>query len=436
MKKGFTLLLVLLLSLSLLAVGCSSQKASKEDQAEQQSEVALDQEELEEEVTIKVWEPYNVETTEKTLKEYVKKFEEKYPNIKVKLTHMGIEDLRENTQTAYMGGKGPSVTISPFDQAGVFAEMGIAQPLNDLISQEMKDMYTDNALKSMKLNGNIYGIPHSMGNHLMLMYNKNLVDEAPETWEELIKVAKEHTVDEDGDGKFDKYGFVFNIQEPFFWAPFYTGFGGEFFDSNQKPSLNNEASKDAMQFIRDLKFEHKVIPKGCDYNLADSLFKKGKAPFIMNGVWSINSYADAENVDLGIASLPKFKKTGKRAQPLTSGKGFIMVNDLPREQKIASLKFIKYMTSKDVEKVFVERHSLLPSNKEVFDMPVIQEDELLKASAEQLRNGTPMPIIAEMRGVWDGIKPVQQSVMSGDLDPADAPAEMQKKAEKNVKDMQ
>lgn len=434
-------MLILVLSLSLVVVGCGSQE--KEQQAEQQEqseqaeeEVAgLDKKEVEGEVTIKLWEKLNSDTIDPTLDKMIKDFEKEYPNIKIERTHMGVEDLRENTQTSYMGGKGPDLVISPFDHAGVFGEMGIAQPLNDLLSDEMKNMYTDNALKGMAVANKMYGLPLNMGNHLTLLYNKNLVDKEPETWEELISQAKELTKDKDGDGKPEQYGLAYNLNEPFWWAPFYTGFGGDFFDENQKPTMNNKAAEQAMKFVHSLKFEHKIVPKECDANLADSLFKKGKAAFIINGDWSFNTYLDNEDIDLGIAPLPKFKESGEYAHPLTSGNGFIMMSELPEEKQVATLKFIKYMSSAEVQKTFVKEHKLLPSNKEVFDMPVIQENEVLKGSAAQLKNGEPMPIISEMRGVWDAIRPVLQSVMADDLEPEKAPEKIQKKAEEKVKGM-
>ena len=381
---------------------------------------------------VKFWEKHPPSMDE-TLDEYIDKFEAQYPKINIERTHMGPEDLRESTLTGYMGGAGPDVILSPFDHIGPFSEMGIAQPIGELMSSEMRTMYLDNALPGMTLSGKIYGVPDTMGNHLTLLYNKNIVNKVPTTWEELISIAKDKTKDNNGDGTPEQYGLVYNLNEPFNWMPFYTGYGGWMFDKNYNPTLNNEAAKDALKFVHDLKFEDKIVPKECGYSLADSLFKQGKAAFIINGDWSFSSYVDAEAVDLGIARLPKFKKSGEYAHPLTSGSGYIMISERSKQKQIAIMKFIKYMTGKEAQTSMVENHKTLPSNSAVYELPVIQDDPIMRGSAEQLKVGEPMPIVPEMRAIWDGIRPVLESVMAGNLDPTQAPAKMQQKAEEKMK---
>ncbi|MBM7557227.1 extracellular solute-binding protein [Halanaerobacter jeridensis] len=390
-----------------------------------------DLKEVKKSLKIKFWEKHPPSIDE-TLDEYIDKFEAKYPNVNIERTHMGVEDLRESTLTGYMGGAGPDVILSPFDHIGPFSEMGIAQSIGDLMSSEMKNMYLDNALPGMTLNNKVYGVPDTMGNHLTLLYNKNIVNKVPNTWEELVSIAKDKTEDSNGDGTPEQYGLVYNLNEPFNWMPFYTGYGGWMFDKNYNPTLNNEAAKDALTFVHDLKFEHKIVPKECGYSLADSLFKQGKAAFIINGDWSFSSYVEAEAVDLGIARLPKFQKSGEFAHPLTSGSGYIMISERSKEKQIAIMKFIKYMTSQKTQKAMVENHKTLPSNKKVYQLPVIQDDPIMRGSAEQLKVGKPMPIVPEMRAIWDGVRPVLESVMAGNLDPTKAPAKMQQNAEEKM----
>jgi len=423
MRKSIITVSILVLALSLIfSVGAAAQQA-------------LDKKEVTEKVTLNFWETLEGPLDENVLDPLIKKFQAKYPKITVERTHSGsVEDLRQNAQTAYMGGKGPDVVWSPFDHVGPFSIMGIAQPLDKLMSQEMKDKYIDAALPGMSLHGKTYGVPVTMGNHLMLMYNKNIVDQAPETWSELIKVAKENTVDKDDDGLMDKYGLVYNLNEPFWWVAFHGGLGGWVFDKEYNPTLNTEPTVDALKFVHDLKYKYQIVPKESSYDIADSLFKEGNAAFIINGVWALGSYKENKKIDLGVAPIPKFEKTGKYGQPMTSGYGLIMFSDLPEQKQIAVMKFIDFMTSTAAQELFVE-NNFLPSNKQAYGLPQIQNDPIMKGSARQLRLGRAMPIVPEMRGVWDAIRPALQSVMSNDLAPAAAAEQMQKQAEENIKSM-
>lgn len=424
MRKSIITVSILVLTLSLIfSPGAFAQKD-------------LDKKEVTEEVTLKFWEADEERIDNEILDPLIKRFENKYPNITVERTHAGsVEDLRQNTQTAYMGGQGPDLVLSPFDHVGPFSIMGLAQPLDELMSQDMKDKYIDSALPGMSLNGKTYGVPITMGNHLMLMYNKNIVDRAPETMSELIEVAKENTVDEDGDGLVDKYGLAYNLNEPFWWAAFHGGYGGWVFDEEYNPTLNTEATVDALEFVHSLKFEHEIVPKESDYDLMDSLFKEGNVAYIINGDWAIEGYKNAENIDLGVAPIPKFEKTGKYGQPMTSGKGFIVLSELPEQKQIAVINFIDFMTSTAAQELFVN-NNFLPSNAQAYNLPQIQNDPIMKGSAEQLRKGKAMPVVPEMRGVWDAVRPALQSVMSDDFEPAEAAEQMQKEAENNIKSMQ
>lgn len=430
--------IIIVLVFSLLLVGCSSNQeaenkvvSTEQIQKSKQEATGLDLKEINKEVIIKLWEGVDPKVG-KTLDQLIDKFQKRYPNIIVERTHMETEELRQNTQTAFMGGRGPTLTLSSFDHIRPFSIMGIAQPLEDLMSKEMKSMYIENALPSMSLNGHIYGVPDTMGNHLTLLYNKKLVDKAPETWEELISMAKGLTKDIDNDGEIDQYGLVYHLTDPSWWVAFHGGFGGWAFDEDNNPILDTQATKDALQFVHDLKFEHKIVPEQVDSHLMDSLFKEGKAAYIIDGDWSYKSYDEDKDIDLGIAPLPIFQKSSKYAQPMISGSGYIMISELSESEQIAALKFIKFMTSKEAQKVLVEKHKLLPTNKSIYNLPIIREDQILSGLAKQLRNSKAMPIIPEMKAVWDAIAPVLESVMAGDLNPAKGAAQMQEIVEKKI----
>ena len=50
-----------------------------------------------------------------------------------------------------------------------------------------------------------------------------------------------------------------------------------------------------MLFIKSLRDEHKIIPKECDYEIANAMFKTGRAAMIINGDWSWGDYKNIVN---------------------------------------------------------------------------------------------------------------------------------------------
>ena len=99
-----------------------------------------------------------------------------------------------------------------------------------------------------------------MGNHLTLCVNLDLAPEIPADFDALIAAARANTVDEDGDGRVDRYGLVFNQKEPFWLVPFLGAFGGWVLDAQARPTLDSPAMASALAYVAALKHEHGIIP--------------------------------------------------------------------------------------------------------------------------------------------------------------------------------
>jgi len=440
MKRRIISILVMVFVLLLLVAACNSSKqvlkqqniSNEVKQAKEleKKSLELDLREVSSEVKIKLWEDVRP-VVGHTIDQLIEKFQKKYPNIKVERTHMEAKELRQNTQRSFIVGNGPTLTLSSFDDIRPFSIMGIAQSLDVLMSEEMKNMYVENALPTMTLKGHIYGVPVTMSN-LVLFYNKKLVDEVPKNWEELISIAKDLNKDIDNDGKIDQYGLLSPWIEAVWWIAFQDAW---VLDKDNNLILDTKATKEALQFVHDLKFKDKILPEKTDYDLMDSLFKEGKGAFIVNWDCSYKNYIEDDDVELGVASLPKFKNIGKYAPSMISGSGYIMLSDLPENKQIATLKFIKFMTGKEAQKILVEKHKLLPTNKSLYDLAIITEDQLMNVSAQQLKTAKPVPVILKRKAVYEAITPVLQSVMAGDLKPAKGATEIQEIAEKIISGM-
>lgn len=72
---------------------------------------------------------------------------------------------------------------------------------------------------------------------------------------------------------------------------------------------------------------------------------------------------------------------------------------------------------------------------EAYRDPILQEDEILRGSFEQLSVGVAMPVVSEMRVIWDSMRPAYQSVINGSKSPTEAAKEMQDLAVKLIKEM-
>ncbi|KGE72421.1 extracellular solute-binding protein [Spirochaeta lutea] len=345
------------------------------------------------------------------------------PNVIIEVVQKDTEALREDFQTASLAGSAPELLWTVSDHAGPFLAANLIQPVDAMFN-------ANNFIETVIVNNNAYAVPISAGNHLMLLYNKSLVPNAPKTTDELISVAQGLTTG-------DMYGLVYNATEPFWLVPWLGGFDGKVFAADGvTPTLNTKAMRDTLQFLADLEFEHGVVPAESDYGTMDTLFKEGKAAMLINGDWSLGDYQGILGDDLGVAKIPTVSATGSDPAPYTSGKYFMVAEGVSGAKLDAVKSFIQFATSEAAMKEMVETLVRLPARLTTLQDPLVTSDPILKGSAEQLATGTPQPTNVEMRAVWDAMKPEMNAVLAGTKDAAAAAAAMQAAAEATIATMQ
>ena len=426
--KKFKILLPFLISILLIAVmvlsGCPAPPVEEVEETTPTPEEETTPEIGE--VTLELWEQED-ETIDAIIDEFIAEFMGEYPNITVNRTHYANEELRDQFQTASMAGAPPDLVWCPNDFAGPFATMGLIQSLD---AQFDFTKFVDSANEAVKLEGKYWGVPLTNGNHLMFLYNKSLVEAPPQDTDELISMAKELTTD-------DVQGFAYNLNEPFWLMPWLGGFGGWPLEETT-PTLETAEMVATLKFVQDLKFVDKVVPEECDYDCADTLFKEGKAAMIINGDWSLGGdtgYIAILGEDLGISKIPKISATGNWPSPMTSGKFLMFSVELEGERLEAAKLLANWYTSKENQLKQYEKMVRLPALIEAIEDPMIAEDPLMAASADQMSVGKPMPVVPEMRACWDAIRPQLELIMAGDTTPEEAAAAMQLDAETKIEEM-
>lgn len=403
MKKSIALLLALLTAFAFIGISCGGGE-TKEDGP----------------VTLSLWtKEGEADGTLQWVESMAAEFSEQNPNVTIEVLNKNVETLREDFQTAALAGTSPDLLWTVSDHAGPFVTAGLIKPVDSMF-----DM--DKYVQSVEMQGKTWAVPISTGNHLMLIYNKALLPEAPKDTDEMIAKAKELTTG-------DQYGLVFNLGEAFWAIPWIGGFGGSVFEADGvTPSLDTPEMKAALTFMKDLKFKHGITPIECDYNGADTLFKDGKAAMIINGDWSLGTYQEILGDNLGTTVLPKISSTGKYPSPYTAGTYFMIPEDLDANKEAAVKAFVEFVTSEAKQKEMLEKFSRLPALLTALDDPSLKNDPILKGSAEQVSKGTPQPNVLEMRAIWDAINPQTSAVMAGSASPEEAVKAMQSAAEAGI----
>jgi arabinogalactan oligomer/maltooligosaccharide transport system substrate-binding protein len=336
-----------------------------------------------------------------------------HSNVTFEVVNKNVEVLREDFQTSSLAGDAPQLLWTVADHVGPFTAADLILPLDDMVD---KASFVPAAADIVTANGTLWGAPTSFGNQLMLYWNKSLAgDTAPADSDAWRAKAKELTAG-------DAFGIVFNQTESFWLVPFLGGFGGSVFAADGvTPTLDTDAMKGAVQFMYDLKYTDKVMPGEADYNVAETLFKDGKAAYIINGDWALGGYAAAPDAEapglgdkLGVGPLPMI--TGHEdPKPYIAGT-FLMaskaVGDNPDLKTVIS-EFMKYATAAPQQVDMVKALKRLPGNATAITDAVVTGDTLLAGAAAAAQKGVPQPTNLEMRCVFDSMNAGIRDMFTG-----------------------
>lgn len=366
------------------------------------------------------------------LEDQLKRFMALHPGTRVEQIYKETEELRSGFIIAAIASQGPDLVYGPSDQVGPFEAMGIIQPLETLFDTEYLDTFIPKSLTYYK--GHLYQIADKIGNHLTLVYNRDKLEKGPETDTELIDLGRKLTRDFDGDGRPDQYALTWNYTEPFFFIPFMTGFGGWVMTDDGRPTLDSKGTIDGLKFIRDLRDKYQIIPGEADYNIADALFKDGKSAMIINGDWSWAGYAKA-GINFGVAPLPRITSTNLWCEPMISPKGFSLNANVPSSKRALVVSLLKFLMEPEQQLQTARELKTMPTRKAAAESDFVHNDDILRNSAIQIAHGRPMPVVPELRAIWDAMRPSYQAVLGGAKTPEQAAREMQALALRKIQEM-
>lgn len=230
--------------------------------------------------------------------EMIDKFEKLHPNIKVKLTALDPGSYWTKLAAMAAAKSMPDVMAMHPNSVEDLADQGALMDLTAFVNRDFsKDKYFWSVMESsFNLDGKYYGVPFAWVGSVMY-YNKDLFDKygvpypRPDwTWNEFLEAAKKLTIDENGDGKIDIWGYAFFSRYAVFDGWILQN-DGDYLDRENMRWDPDDNAKETIRFLYDLVHVHHVSPHPKDYDLDKKkikiLFSQGKAAMISEGSWNI-----------------------------------------------------------------------------------------------------------------------------------------------------
>lgn len=377
--------------------------------------------------TIAVWENLSQAQVE-ALANDIKDFQTEFPQFKVIQQHY---DSPENFMTPLMTGQieFDIVLASPVLLRSLWATQQIA-PLSDFFPASYADGFASVTLAGASRDGQIWGAPDTAGFHLLLFYNRELIDTPPRSTAELVELAQSVQAESEGTPR----GLGLNSYDPLWLAPWLRPYDGWLTDDLGQPTLNTPAMVSALELYLswlgrspDRSSTQPAIAPLLTHEEMRAQFLRGDLAMMIDGEWAIVELAQATGLDWGVAPLPNVIVDGEAlpAAPLVLARYWTISRSVSGNQAQAAAAFVEFMTRPERQLAWTAAFGLLPTRRQALEDPLIGDDPALRVSAEQRQAGQTVPLRTNANLLLNAMRDPLKLAIAGEITPAEAARLMQ-----------
>ena len=350
-------------------------------------------------VELKVWESSGPE------KEYVmwaaRNYRKVNKNVRIVYEPVESTDARAKIELDGPAGVGADIFVTPHDHIGALVAGGHVLPVSN--PNYIND-FIDSAKTAATYEGKVYGYPLGSETYA-LFYNKDIIKEAPKTWDDVIAFAKTYNNKAEG-----KYALVWPAADGYYGYMFMDSFGAPLFgpngDDRKQHNLNSANAIKGLTYFQNLRKQILDIPAAdASGDFCNAQFSEGKSAMIITGPWKITDFKKS-GVNFGITTIPSFD--GKEPGHSFSGVRLAFVSSYTEHEKEAK-DFAKFITSKSsLEKRFALTDQIPPRKD------IDTNGKYSSAIKEQLKYAKPMPTIPQLGTYWSAMGSAYSGIWDGD----------------------
>ena len=302
-----------------------------------------------------------------------------------------------------------------------YMSFGILNPLDDWIGQttefDQEDFFPF-ALEAFQYEGVQYGLPKDF-NPYVLFYNKKHfadanIDTIPQNWQDLENFSRQLTIDKDGDGKIDQYGFIVEPSVEMV-MPFVYQNGGYFQNPDGSLGITDEP------FLEALEFYHGLYQKGIATLPQDEgvpwngdAFGRGICSMAVSGGWLMPFLKDNyPEIEYGIIPLP----AGKQRATVAFTTAYSMPKNTKFEEEAWSI--LNYLVGKEGMANWTSSGVAMPTRKSVAKANGFYEHPIYKTFMESAEFARPFQVQYSERG-FEEVVVAFQAIFFTDKAPRDA----------------
>jgi ABC-type glycerol-3-phosphate transport system substrate-binding protein len=354
----------------------------------------------------------------------VEAFQKEFPYFTITLHHY---ESPENFMTPLMTGEThfDVVLASPVLLGSLWSAEQIA-PMSDFFPPSFLDSFASVTLLGASRENEVWGLSDTVGFHLLLFYNRDLVDTPPADTEELLELAEDLS-----QGGQDQ-GLGVNSYDPLWLVPWLSPYGGWLTNTAGRPTLDTAAMEQALTLYLGWQNRAEGIAPVATYDEVRAQFLAGNLAMVIDGDWAMGELARAAQINWGVAPLPGVVEAGESqpAAPLVLARYWAVSRSATGDRALAAAAFLEFVTRPERQLDRAVRFGLLPTRREALDDPIIVNDSALRLSSEQMLAGRTVPLGTNADALLNAMREPLRQALDGELPPAEAAEMMQANAER------
>lgn len=341
--------------------------------------------------------------------ENIEAFEEEH-GVSVEVWDTDMFEVLDGLALDGPAGTGADVVIAPYDRIGSLSMQGLIQPVT--LNEDAG--YDETDQQQVTMDGQIYGAP-TVIETLVMFYNTELLDAAPETFEEVEAISQDERFAFEGE-EGRNVGFLTN------WVDFYmtygllAGYGGYVFGEDgtntEDIGLNSEGAIEAIEYATN--WYQNTWPQGMldvtgATDFINQSFMEGNTAAVITGPWMANDF-NTSGIPYAATTIPTLSN-GEEYKPFGGGKAWA-ISAFTEKTELAQ-EFLNWVTSEEQQTIMYERLGEVPANHVAREQAAQSDSELTAAVIEVYENAVPMPNIPQMAEVWVGAESLMFDAASG-----------------------
>jgi ABC-type glycerol-3-phosphate transport system substrate-binding protein len=340
-------------------------------------------------ITLTVLSPLVVESpSDKVEKSYAEQYQKLHPNVTIKFIGIPMNDAYAKISTLATGGNMPDIFINSPEFASKAQQLGIVADMDKLLGADYLNGFAAAPMSQAKLGGKTQFAPY-FTIPTGLLYRSDLFQQAgitpPTTWDEFEAAAKKLTVDTNGDGQPDRWGFAMvgtnDGSGGSRFIPVMRTFGAQELvksGSGWSTQFDSPGAIQAFKLYGDLVNKDKAVPPAplqTGYAQANTLMATDKAAMMITGPHTIGAIL-AQNPSLKgkLAGAPLPHAPGSKSVSVLGMLGWSISQDSKNQQ--AAADYIKFILNKQNQLDFTAATGRFPTRNDALADPSVARPEL------------------------------------------------------------